>query len=38
MTRKGRGVIEEKGVYVIDSDGDVTTPLINDRQCAFVIE
>jgi hypothetical protein len=37
MTRKGRGIIEEKGVYVIDSDGDVTTPLINDRQCAFVI-
>ena len=27
--------IEKQGFAVIDTDGDLVTPLVNDRQCAF---
>ena len=37
MTNEGRRVIHKTGVSVVDSDGDLTTPLINNNQCAFVI-
>lgn len=30
-------VIEQKGVAVIDSDGDLVTPLVRDKECAFVV-
>ncbi len=36
MTNEGLQVIEEKGVFDYDSDGSFVTPLINDRECAFV--
>ena len=29
--------IENQGVAVYDSDGDLTTPLVNNRECAFAI-
>ncbi|HBF88105.1 MAG TPA: DUF3109 domain-containing protein [Bacteroidales bacterium] len=29
--------IEKQGVYVIDSDGDYVTPLIENRECAYLI-
>ena len=29
-------MIEEVGNFVIDSDGDYTTPLVNNGQCAYV--
>lgn len=36
MSNEGRAVIREKGTSVIDYDGDLVTPLINNRECAFV--
>ena len=38
MSRAGKKVILKKGISVKDRDGDLTTPLVNNRQCAFVIE
>ncbi|MFI3266814.1 MAG: DUF3109 family protein [Rikenellaceae bacterium] len=35
MTGEGIEVIENEGFYTIDEDGDYTTPLINDAQCAY---
>lgn len=35
MTEAGRHVIEQQGFYVVDDDGDYTTPLINDADCAY---
>lgn len=35
MTGEGIEVIEKEGFYTIDEDGDFTTPLINDAQCAY---
>lgn len=37
MTEAGRKVVEEQGVVVIDADGDLTTPLVNDAECAYAI-
>lgn len=37
MTLAGQQVVEQQGVYVIDSDGDYTTPTIEDRECAYAI-
>lgn len=36
MAREGRMAIDKQGFYVIDEDGDYTTPLIKGAQCAFV--
>jgi hypothetical protein len=36
MTKEGIEAVEKQGVYVIDSDKDLTTPLVNSAQCAFV--
>lgn len=36
MTNEGRAVVREKGTSVIDYDGDLVTPLVNNRECAFV--
>lgn len=35
MTEAGRRVIENEGFMVVDSDGDYTTPLIGDADCAY---
>lgn len=35
MTGEGVAAIEEQGFYVIDDDGDFTTPLVDDAQCAY---
>jgi len=37
LSDKGRDIVDEVGVSVIDTDGDLTTPLINNRECAFVV-
>jgi len=29
--------IEEQGKWVIDSDGDIVTPLINEQECAYCV-
>jgi len=38
LTDAGRKAIESQGKYVIDKQGDLTTPLINDKECAFVTQ
>lgn len=37
LTKEGRKAIEDQGLYVIDEDGDYTTPTIGGRECAFAI-
>ncbi len=37
MSGEGVGVVNHHGVSLYDEDGDLTTPLINNKQCAFVI-
>lgn len=34
---EGIKAIEEQGKYLIDSDGDMVTPLVNGKECAYVI-
>ena len=37
MNEKGIAAIERQGTYVLDSDGDYTTPLVSDgAECAYV--
>lgn len=36
MSEKGLKVVEESGVFDYDEDGEFVTPLVNDRECAFV--
>ncbi len=35
MQEEGRRAVEEQGTSVIDSDGDLVTPLIRGRECAY---
>lgn len=35
MTEEGIASVEKNGFMVIDEDGDYTTPLVNDRECAY---
>ncbi len=35
---EGFAAIDEHGVWVLDGDGDVVTPLINGEECAYSIE
>ncbi|MFI3280436.1 MAG: DUF3109 family protein [Rikenellaceae bacterium] len=35
MTDEGVKAVESQGFMVIDSDGDYTTPLVNDAECAY---
>ena len=36
MRPEGLAAIEQQGLYVVDTDGDNTTPLVNNKECAFV--
>ena len=36
MRKEGVIEIENKGVAVYDSDGELTTPLVNNHECVFV--
>ena len=36
MRNEGIIEIENQGVAVYDADGDLTTPLVNNKECAFV--
>ena len=38
MSKKGITAIENQGIAVYDLEGDLTTPLINNRECAFVAD
>lgn len=35
MTPEGRKVVEKEGFMVVDADGDLTTPLVDDAECAY---
>jgi len=35
MTPEGRMAVENQGFMVVDQDGDYTTPLIEERECAY---
>lgn len=37
LNEKGKAVIEEKGVYIRAADGDLETPLVGNKECAFVV-
>ena len=38
MKKEGITEVENQGVAIYDSEGDLTTPLINNCECAFVVE
>lgn len=35
MTAEGIEAVERQGFMVVDDDGDYTTPLVNDAECAY---
>lgn len=37
LRSEGIEAIEKQGAYVIDSDGDMVTPLVNNKECAYAI-
>ena len=37
MRTEGIVEIEKQGFFVVDGDGDNTTPLVNNKECAFVV-
>lgn len=37
MRTEGAKEIEKQGFFVVDADGDNTTPLVNNKECAFVV-
>ncbi len=34
---EGIKAIEEQGTYIVDTDGDYVTPLVNEEECAYVV-
>ncbi len=37
MTPQGIEAVRQQGVAVLDFEGDLTTPLVNDAECAYTI-
>ena len=37
MRTEGIAEIEKQGFFVLDGDGDKTTPLVKNKECAFVV-
>lgn len=37
LTPEGIAAIEEQGKYTIDADGDLVTPLVDNRHCAYTV-
>lgn len=37
MRQEGIDEIEKQGFYVVDGEGDNTTPLVENKECAFVV-
>lgn len=38
LSDKGRATIEQSGVYVVDEEGDLTTPCVDgNKECAYVV-
>ena len=38
MKPEGRAAVVEQGFSVVDMEGDLVTPLIGGRECAYAIE
>ncbi len=38
MTEEGKAEVELQGTSMIDSDGDLVTPLVNNCECAFTFK
>ena len=38
MTEEGKAEVEIQGTSLIDSDGDLVTPLVNGNECAFTFK
>jgi hypothetical protein len=38
MTAEGRAEVERQGFMVVDSDGEYTTPLVDNAACAYAFE
>lgn len=36
MTEEGRSVVKKNDVFDYDAEGSLVTPLVNDRECAFL--
>jgi len=36
MTKSGIKAVKKQGKWIIDSDGDKVTPLINNKECAYI--
>lgn len=37
LPEAGRKAVEEQGLAVTDSDGDLVTPLVNGKECAYTV-
>ena len=37
LPEAGRKAVEEQGLAVTDSDGDLVTPLVNGKECAYTL-
>ena len=37
LRSEGNRAIEEQGTWVLDSDGEMVTPLVNGKECAYAI-
>lgn len=38
MTNEGKAKVEMQGTSMVDHDGDLVTPLVNNRECAFTFK
>jgi hypothetical protein len=38
LTKQGIDAIEKQGKFIIDKEGELTTPLINNKECAYVTQ
>ena len=36
MRKEGIEAVEKEGVFTVDTDGEYVTPLVNNKECAFV--
>jgi hypothetical protein len=36
MNEKGKKAVEEQGLYLKDTDGEMVTPLVEGKECAYV--
>lgn len=38
LSKEGKKMIEAQGTSMVDHDGDLVTPLVNNRECAFTFK